>query len=77
MKLWTYKHYKGKNYQVLWEVLHTETEEILILYKALYDTGLWEMLFVRPKDIFFESIELDGKKCRRFEYIGDKKYWNI
>lgn len=33
-----YRHYKGKDYQVLGVALHTETREELVVYKALYET---------------------------------------
>ena len=37
MKLGRYRHYKGKEYQVLGVVMHTETNEKLVLYKAFYE----------------------------------------
>jgi len=48
-------------------VRHSETEEELVLYRALYgQKGLW----VRPKKMFFESINVDGLCVPRFEYLG-------
>ena len=75
MKLGKYKHYKGKFYEVLGLTLHTETREPMVLYKALYPvTDLPEEfgkipLFVRPKTMFEEMVEVDGKEVRRFEYV--------
>lgn len=58
-----YRHYKGKRYQVIGEALHSETMEPLIVYRALYgEYGLW----VRPKAMFCEYIQLDGKAVPRF-----------
>ena len=58
-----YRHYKGKLYHVVGEAIHSETLEPLIVYRALYgEYRLW----VRPKAMFFEIIELDGKKLPRF-----------
>lgn len=58
-----YRHYKGGEYEVVGVVRHSETLEVLVLYRPLYgDTGLW----VRPYDMFFEQIEVDGRMQPRF-----------
>ena len=63
-----YKHFKGNRYRVLGVAKHSETLEEFVVYQALYgDGGLW----VRPKDMFFEEIERDGVRMKRFEFIGD------
>lgn len=68
MQLGIYRHYKGNNYQVLGEVRHSETLEVLVLYKALYgDHGLW----VRPKAMFDETVLVEGRQVRRFEFIRE------
>jgi hypothetical protein len=66
-----YRHYKGKNYEVLGIVIHSETYEELVLYTALdgskeYPKGT---LWVRPKAMFFEDILVDGIKVTRFSRI--------
>jgi hypothetical protein len=79
MKKWIYKHYKQKLYEVIWIVLHTETREKLVLYKALYKTPelkgeFWnEPLFVRPYDMFNGNIEVDWKIVKRFEFVWENK----
>lgn len=63
-----YRHFKGKEYEVLGVALHSETEEELVVYRALYgDFGLW----VRPVSMWNETVERDGKTFRRFTYIGE------
>jgi len=63
-----YQHYKGNRYEVIDTVIHSETQEVLVLYRALYgEMGLW----VRPYTMFFESITIDSKEVQRFKYIGD------
>ncbi|MDD3302521.1 MAG: DUF1653 domain-containing protein [Candidatus Gracilibacteria bacterium] len=76
MKLGLYRHQKGNLYEVIGFAKHSETLEDLVVYKALYDHKDYgkNALWVRPKEMFFEKIEKDGKKVPRFEYIGDKKY---
>jgi hypothetical protein len=61
-----YRHYKGKYYEVLDIATHSETLEKLVVYKQLYgDHGIW----VRPYEMFFEEVEVDGKKQKRFIYV--------
>jgi len=63
-----YQYYKGNRYEVMDTVIHSETQEVLVLYRALYgEMGLW----VRPYTMFFESITIDSKEVQRFKYIGD------
>ena len=48
-----YRHYKGNLYEVLEIAKHSETEEELVVYRALYgDYGVW----VRPLGMFTETI---------------------
>ncbi len=68
-KLGKYRHYKGKEYEVIGFAKHSETLEELVVYKALYQPE-GENLWVRPKKMFFEEIEIEGIKKPRFEYLG-------
>jgi hypothetical protein len=66
----TYRHYEGREYEVIGVARHSETMEELVVYKALYqpeDDNLW----VRPKAMFFEEIERNGQRMKRFEKISD------
>lgn len=59
-----YRHFKGNRYQVLAIATHSETLQKMVVYKALYgEGGIW----VRPLDMFEETIERDGKVIKRFE----------
>jgi hypothetical protein len=65
-----YKHYKGKEYTVLGVALHSETQEELVVYRQEYgDHGLW----VRPKQMFLETVMVDGQELPRFRYIGGQE----
>ena len=61
-----YRHYKGNLYQVLHTAQHSETEELLVVYRCLYgEYDVW----VRPLTMFTETVEVDGKEIPRFELI--------
>ena len=63
-----YKHYKGNMYEVIGVANHSETMEPVVVYQALYgEKGLW----VRPAEMWFELVEVDGKQVRRFEPVDE------
>ena len=63
-----YRHFKGNEYEVIGLARHSETQEEMVVYRALYgDSGLW----VRPARMWNETVERDGKTFRRFTYIGE------
>lgn len=70
LKLGKYKHYKGKQYEVVGIARHSETLEELVVYKALYQNE-GENLWVRPHHMFTEEIVVGGETVKRFEYIGE------
>ena len=66
VKTGRYQHYKGGEYEVLGTVRHSETEEILVLYRPLYGEGdLW----VRPIEMFREHVDVNGETLPRFRLI--------
>ncbi len=63
-----YRHFKGKEYRVLYIARHSETLEDMVVYQALYgEMGIW----VRPASMWDEMVQRDGQSFRRFEYIGE------
>lgn len=63
-----YRHYKGQYYDVYEVATHSEDESLLVVYRPCYgEKALW----VRPLTMFIESVNLDGNRVPRFEYIGD------
>jgi len=63
-----YRHFKGNEYEVLFVAKHSETEEEMVVYRALYgECGLW----VRPAAMWNEIVERDGKTYQRFTYVGE------
>ena len=48
-----YRHFKGKEYEVLFLARHSETEETMVVYRKLYDDySLW----VRPASMWNETV---------------------
>ena len=68
-----YKHYKGKEYEVIGMARNSETLEELVIYKSLYksdkfgDFALW----ARPSREFDQEVEVEHKKVPRYKYLGD------
>jgi len=62
----TYRHYKGKDYTVIGVAQHTETGEELVIYRDA-DQCLW----VRPRTMFLETVEVDGQQVPRFMRIQE------
>ncbi len=71
LKLGKYRHYSGKLYEVLGIAHHSETLEPMAVYKALYDTQEFgpNALWVRPLNMFLETIDIEGVNTRRFEFV--------
>jgi hypothetical protein len=64
-----YRHYKGGEYEVIGTARHSETEEVFVVYRALYgERGLW----IRPAAMFLESVTVAGCPRPRFELITDE-----
>lgn len=63
-----YRHYKGKDYEVIDVATHSETGEKLVVYRTLYgDYDLW----ARPLEMFSDDVEHNGQRHPRFRFIGD------
>jgi len=63
-----YRHFKGNEYMVLYIAKHSETQEPMVVYQALYgEHGVW----VRPASMWNETVEHNGLATKRFEYIGE------
>ena len=70
-----YRHFKGNKYIVEDVAIDSETDEYLVLYRALYGEGL---LYARPMKMFLSAVDTekypDVKQKWRFELIeeGDR-----
>lgn len=65
-----YRHFKGKEYEVLLVARHSETLEPMVVYRALYgEGGVW----VRPASMWNEMVVRDGVEARRFTPLGTEQ----
>lgn len=63
-----YRHFKGKEYEVIGIASHSETLEPMVVYRALYEEGgLW----VRPASMWNETVDKDDYHGPRFIYLGE------
>ena len=66
VQLGKYRDFKGNLYELIEVAHHSESQEPVAVYRALYgDHGLW----VRPLEMFLETIERDGAEIQRFQHI--------
>ncbi len=82
IKIGTYRHFKGKEYEVLGLATHSETLESMVVYRPLYGEG---KLWVRPASMWEETVEVNGELVPRFTYLpnalsqlwynGDESQW--
>ena len=61
-----YKHFKGDVYELICEAkLESNPQIIMVIYRSNDGTS-----WARPRDVFYELLEHDGKIVRRFEPIN-------
>ncbi|MFA6514346.1 MAG: nucleotide exchange factor GrpE [Patescibacteria group bacterium] len=68
LKKGIYRHYKGGEYKVINEVINTENQEAMVVYQDISDEN---KIWVRPKSIFLESVDVNGKKQPRFKFLKE------
>ncbi len=65
-----YEHFKGKRYEVIDIARHSENQELMVVYKALYAGQYPEgSLWVRPLAMFQQNVLVNGKVVPRFRFI--------
>jgi len=70
MKTGIYKHSKsGKEYKVVGIAKDSETLADIVVYEAQYENKT-SKLWVRPVTMFEETVEIEGKKVPRFQFLN-------
>jgi len=66
-----YRHYKGIPVKVIAIGKHSETREEMVVYEKLADGDEYKKgdVWIRPKEMFEETVTRDGKTFPRFELI--------
>jgi hypothetical protein len=64
-----YQHYKGGKYRVIGIGKNTETENDVVIYQPLHESDV--TYWVRPYEMFFDTVQVEGEKIPRFRKIGD------
>ena len=72
LPLGKYRHYKGELYEVVGVACHEETHAWLVVYKPLYDHEGYPDLWVRPYEVFTETVVVGEVVVRRFEFVPDE-----
>lgn len=65
-----YRHYKGAEYQVIDLARHSETEKWFVVYETRYLNEA-PTTWIRPAEMFAETVEISGETIPRFQYIGE------
>ncbi len=63
-----YRHFKGREYELICVATHSETLEPMVVYRALYgDQGLW----VRPAAMWAETVDREDYQGPRFVKVAE------
>ena len=71
-----YRHFKGGEYELLYIARHSETDEPMVVYRALYEGGETpngDGIWVRPLSMWTEMVTRDGKTFPRFSYVEEEE----
>ena len=65
-----FRHFKGGEYELVCIAYDSETQQEMVVYRALYGE---KKIWVRPKGMFFGKVEREGKVFDRFALMEETK----
>ena len=65
-----YKHFKGGEYRIVFEAKDSEDKKDIVVYQDVKDE---KKIWARPREMFLDEVEVEGKKVKRFEYIKEEE----
>lgn len=71
LEIGLYEHYKGSQYRVLGIGRHTEADEYFVVYSPVLPKMGAPTIWLRPYDMFIETVEIDGEVVPRFRKIEE------
>lgn len=71
LELGLYEHYKGNKYRVIGVGCHSETHDYYVVYETLEPQPDKPDIWLRPYEMFIETVDIDGKTVPRFKKIGE------
>ena len=71
LEIGLYEHYKGNRYRVLGVGRHTEADEYLVVYSPVEQVSGKPAIWLRPYDMFIETVEANGEVIPRFRKIKE------
>ena len=68
-----FEHYSGKRYKILGVARHSETLGLCVIYQGLYECPTFgsQPTWVRPLEMFLETVPINGEPCPRFRFISE------
>lgn len=70
LKKGVYRHFKGNHYRVIGIAKDSESLEEMVVYSSVSNS---DEIWVRPVKMFMETITVDGKEVKRFEWSTELK----
>lgn len=71
LEIGEYEHYKGGRYEVLGLARHSETNEFFVAYRPLYEHDIQPDMWIRPYEMFIETVMVNGKETPRFKKVAE------
>lgn len=65
-----YQHWKGRCYDVIGEGIHTESDEVFVVYTDA-GAGRTGRLYLRPRELFLAPVPVELGAAERFVFVRE------